>query len=450
MTEPHQPDQHTLGTRYMPPSAADEHMRNANELAPRFTAGTKNGTPPGTKKLTSEELKKRLPRGVTIGKWTNPRPKPFFIRHGKPRTTDSFATEEQRNEFAEERFIREHSEETQKLQDFSLAGWREFQQFRARTGFAPLTDIELVWNQTRGTLHLDLTVGSAVTRYLEFRDGENLAADSVRHTRTILERFAAQLGSRKIAEIKPDHIRDWLSSLQSRLRLSSTTLRHHRKDVNTFFGRAMREGWVLKNPCDAVIPPKLTANEEIAVLALHEAFQLFKANVGHGVVSKLALEAFAGLRCSSAARLKKQELDFAERGISLPGHKHKSGKRHYVDGFPPNLWEWLTAAQDGALSFTKLSTYNMHKGQAFLRANVANPGNVLRHSFCTFHLAAFKDAAKTAVLLTHRNPAMLYQHYKGRGVTESAGLAYFSITPASVSMTWEEFSAKMNLPSPHP
>lgn len=54
--------------------------------------------------------------------------------------------------------------------------------------------------------------------------------------------------------------------------------------------------------------------------------------------------------------------------------------------------------------------------------------NVLRHSFATYHLAACKDAAKTAVLLTHRNPSMLYQFYKGRA-SEAEGKAYFEIGP---------------------
>ena len=57
-----------------------------------------------------------------------------------------------------------------------------------------------------------------------------------------------------------------------------------------------------------------------------------------------------------------------------------------------------------------------------------NPGNVLRHSFATYHVAMHKDAASTAVLLTHRNPSMLYQHYKGRASAADAQ-RYFAIAP---------------------
>jgi integrase len=54
--------------------------------------------------------------------------------------------------------------------------------------------------------------------------------------------------------------------------------------------------------------------------------------------------------------------------------------------------------------------------------------NVLRHSFCTYHVAMDKDAARTAVLLTHRSPAMLYRYYRGRA-SEADGKAYFRIEP---------------------
>ena len=53
-------------------------------------------------------------------------------------------------------------------------------------------------------------------------------------------------------------------------------------------------------------------------------------------------------------------------------------------------------------------------------AGVTHPGNVLRRSFCSYHVAANKDAARTAVILCHANPSMLYQHYKGRATENDA------------------------------
>jgi hypothetical protein len=116
-----------------------------------------------------------------------------------------------------------------------------------------------------------------------------------------------------------------------------------------------------------------------------------------------------------------------ERGVVMPGSKHKSGRRHYVDGYPDNLWAWVRHAPDACWDVNARMYLNL-KAEAFARAGVENPGNVLRHSFCTYHVAMHKDAARTAVLLTHRGTAMLYSRYKGRA-TEADGRAYFSIVP---------------------
>jgi hypothetical protein len=39
------------------------------------------------------------------------------------------------------------------------------------------------------------------------------------------------------------------------------------------------------------------------------------------------------------------------------------------------------------------------------------PSNCLRHSFASYHLAHFRDAAKTAFEMGHTSPALLYQTY---------------------------------------
>lgn len=413
----------------------DVRINGATDLEARFDLDTEPGT----------QLAQKLPRGITVGRWHDGRAKAFFVRHGRPRKYSSFMSEDARNAFANG-LCTDIEKSARQMQEFSLAGWQDFQAFRVRTGFAPLSNIELVWNERRGTLHLDKTVGQAIDQFLTFRDGEGLAADSVRHTRTILTRFASHFGSRNLTDLTADHIREWLAALEKRHHFESVTLRHHRKDVNTFFGRAVKEGWALKNPCEAVTPPKIDRDGDVTCWSLREAFDFFKANRKSPIVGKLALEAFAGLRCSSAAKLVRGEIVFEEKGLALAPGKHKSGRRYYVDGFPDNLWAWLGEAKDGPW-VTNLSTYNLRKQHAFLASGRKNPGNVMRHSFCTFHVAAFKDVAKTAVLLTHRSPSTLYQHYKGRGVSEVQGKAYFAITPKAVAGSWKTFCRLNSLPS---
>ena len=68
------------------------------------------------------------------------------------------------------------------------------------------------------------------------------------------------------------------------------------------------------------------------------------------------------------------------------------------------------------------------KKAAFERAGLSKLCNVLRHSFCSYHVALHQDAAKTALLMQHTNQAMLYRHYKGLALRADAE-RYFSIKP---------------------
>lgn len=75
-------------------------------------------------------------------------------------------------------------------------------------------------------------------------------------------------------------------------------------------GRGVAEGWVLKNPCSAVQGPKVEV-KEVSVLSLADAIKLFKVNKGSRVAVYMALEAFGGLRFSSAFRISRVSLDFS-------------------------------------------------------------------------------------------------------------------------------------------
>ena len=55
--------------------------------------------------------------------------------------------------------------------------------------------------------------------------------------------------------------------------------------------------------------------------------------------------------------------------------------------------------------------------------------NALRHSFCSYRMAAVKSAAEVA-LEAGNSPQMIFQHYREL-VTEKEAKAWFAITPES-------------------
>lgn len=188
----------------------------------------------------------------------------------------------------------------------------------------------------------------------------------------------------------------------------------------------MAEGWILRNPCASVALPKIR-EEDVTVLPVEHAEALFgPANKGQRVLARLALEAFGGLRYVSAGRIRKEHIDFAAKGITMPGALHKSGKRKFRQGQPDNLWSWLAAAPESCWEMS-LVQYRHEKREAFVRAGVAMPKNVVRHSFGSYHVAQYRNQPLTAYLMQHNNPKTTDIYL---GVATAADAArYFAIVP---------------------
>jgi integrase len=270
-----------------------------------------------------------------------------------------------------------------------------------------------------------LFLPDAVAKYIDLRAGDGLAAGTTYQLKKKLGRLALAFAGRRLHEIDAAALRDWLKALP----FAPWTIKDHLKVAATFWGYARREKWCLEDPTEAVTAPKVPV-DEVNLLTLAEVKKLFLSNRGQPVVGRLALEAFGGLRFSSAARLVAGDIKWADKGLELPGKKHKSGRRQYLDGLPANLWKWLKLAPAACWDMTERQYLN-EKAAAFVRAGLdkkpaGDRRNCLRHSFASYHVAAFRDAGKTAVLMQHTNQVTLYRFYKGRA-TSADGLAYFKI-----------------------
>jgi len=305
-----------------------------------------------------------------------------------------------------------------------LEMWR---QFREATNKAPLSDVLAVWN-THQKLVNGMPIGEMRDRFLAARQQEDTSPGMNLWLRNYIGRFLEGRDLDQAANlITPQDIRDWLEALAAK-GLSRTTVHHHLRTLSMFFNRCVAEGWVNRNPCSA-IQFRRKHSEEIQVLSLDDARKLFKEAEGTRMAGMIALEAFGGLRASSAFRLEPSDINFEERSILLPASKHKTGRRYLLEKLPDNLWAWLEQAKqiEGAFGFSS-PVYSKEKAALFARAGVRNPGNILRHSFCSFHVALHMDAGRTALLMQHANQHMLYRHYRGCA-RHSDAEEYFRIVP---------------------
>ena len=382
---------------------------------------------------------KRHPNGIQAGAWQPPRgirysyrtdriATPFFLhwRDGTTRRSAAYPSEAAR-EKAAKALAEKRNEHGADVLTFDPKEWRVWIAFKEVIGDADPLQVAHEWTAARRQTAVveSITVCEAADRYLRARTADGIAKATLSHAKMDLARFTQQFGDRTLT-IPPDDIRMWIAALP----FSEVTKRNHFKRVRAFYTWARLERLAVTNPCENLRSPAREA-EDVSVLSVEDTAKLF-ATVQKRlptVGARLALEAFAGLRFSSAARLVKADVDFAEEGITLPAAKIKTRKRHYIDGPPGNLWKWLRAAPDAAWTLTERQ-YLTLKGDAFRLAEVQNPGNVLRHSFCSYHVAEHKDAARTAVILCHASPRTLYQHYRGRATAADAA-KYFAIVPGA-------------------
>lgn len=307
-----------------------------------------------------------------------------------------------------------------------LKKWFRWCEFEERIGgIENLDRIEAEW-MNRQTL-FKIEVSGAVEEFIRDKGLEGIDYGTIKRYQNYLGQFSKAFPGRSVSEIDENQVIDWLQSLKvGRKAMNPLTKDNYRKFLKTFFIWCVRKRYLLENPMERVPVFKAIENP-VEILTLDEGRKLFEANKDQACIGRLALEAFAGLRFSSAKVISKQDLIFEEKGIHLPADKIKTRKRVYVDGFTENLWQWLEVAPDSCWRM-KPRQYQEAKRHAFLRANIRHPRNCLRHSFCTYHIAAFKDVGKTATLLCHTSLDMLNRHYRGNAI-ERDGKAWFQIIP---------------------
>jgi integrase len=308
-------------------------------------------------------------------------------------------------------------------------------------GDTPWHDVVAGWRENQeksGVETCTKTVERATVEYLahvkDLLAAGEISKDTECHKRKQIGRFAQTFGPNMLDEVTAEDIESWIDELGFP---SSGTFNSYRKQIRSFFEHHRKQ---VKNPVDE-IKSRSDAVESVGILEVPQAAALFEyaRNKHPEALGRLALEAFAGLRFSSALRLEKSDINFEDKGILLPAHKIKTGRRHYIDGLPENLWPWLKKTNDACWALSNTSWMHL-KSRLFVGAGVPHPRNCLRHSFCTYHVAAHKNPGLTATILCHRNQQKLWSNYYGVA-TNAEGLRYFTITPATAKTIAESARA---------
>lgn len=269
-----------------------------------------------------------------------------------------------------------------------------------------------------------VTVAEAVEAFLAEQVASGARPKTLNSYRSQICQIAGAFGDRAIDDVTTAE----LAALLDARSIGPTTRRNYRRDWGIFWTWCIGREYTERNPAAALLAPK--ADDIVpAILTPAQTGKLLRAVVATEprLVAYFALAAFAGVR--------PWELERMDAAAVMDEHVHvgaaeaKSRRQRYTV-VEPNLRAWL----DRYLQPGPLRPCTKRQFYARLRAVRIEAGidpwieDYPRHSFASYHLALYQDAARTALELGHTSTAMLFRHYRNLA-TQKQARAYFSLRP---------------------
>jgi integrase len=269
------------------------------------------------------------------------------------------------------------------------------------------------------------TFAELVAELLPAKKKDGASAPYLRDLECRLGQFANTFGDKPVCKIRTDEIDDWLRGLD----VSPVTRNNSRRVVRTAFSFAAARNYCVGNPVAKTAKAK-EVEGTVGILTVAETARLLEA-AEKELVAFIAIGAFAGLRRAELERLDWSEIDLESGLITVEAVKAKSARRRFVK-IRPNLAGWLTpyAAHRGMV--TPGNCRKMLEATRVAAAIKHWPSNALRHSFASYHLAHFNDAAALALELGHTDAGLVFQHYR-QIVKPKEAHRYWEIMPSDAA-----------------
>jgi integrase len=265
-----------------------------------------------------------------------------------------------------------------------------------------------------------------VAELLKAKQADGVSKSHLKDIRSRLGLFAEKFDGQMVATITTKEIDDWLRSLP----FSPVTRNHYRNVLVLAFNFALKRGYAIENPAKEADKAK-EHSREIGILTVAQSAALL-VNASPDVLPYVAIGLFAGLRSAELERLDWSEIDFESGLIEVKAKKSKTAQRRFVT-MQPNLCEWLLPLRKHKGSVTPSNGFRQSFEGVRVTAGIDQwPANALRHSFASYHMAHFKNAASTALELGHHDSRITFAHYRELVKPKDAA-RYWNIRPARES-----------------
>lgn len=263
---------------------------------------------------------------------------------------------------------------------------------------------------------------TAAERYVDEKIRTGRREATIRSARIQSNRLAKAFPETTVNKLTRQDLLRWLDGRNFK---SPVTRNNYIRDISGFLAWCVEQGYATKNVA-ATIPNSAVDDDLPAVYDVATVQQMLRYLEQHEprLVAFHALGFFAGVRTTELERLHLENIQGPLLQVTPRAAKTRSWR--YIE-MEPNLQEWLAAyPPDGPIQNGSRYTIEAARRGAGCWPWVQN---VMRHSFATYHLARYRDAARTAHDLGHPNANLVYTRY--RALAEKAeGEKYFAIHPA--------------------
>ncbi len=270
-------------------------------------------------------------------------------------------------------------------------------------------------------------ISKMIDDLLQEKEQGRRRGSTIQSLESFLGKIADRFGDRQLHEVTLPE----LSAICLAPDVAPRTQFNRIRMMSQLYNHALRKKWVSVNLTKDILIPEWDPAEP-GILKVEEVQRILRHANQFNLLPFICIGLFAGLRRCELMKLDWIAVKRQDHEIVVDATIAKTRARRVVS-YGETLAAWLEMCARDSGPIVDASTFD----DCFTRLRTAAgindwPHNALRHSFASYHLAAFRDPVQTAYLMGHSGGTdMLHSHYKSLVSTANAE-RFWALTPGTV------------------
>lgn len=267
-------------------------------------------------------------------------------------------------------------------------------------------------------------------------EAKGLRPSSCKVLRCFLNAFSRTFGDRKIGDINAGELENFCFRPDD----MPATKRRRRALASQLFNFAVTKGWAPRNIAKDFDAPRVEDKDPV-FLTVDDVHRLLSAADEFGLLGYVVLAVFLGIRPTEIMRLQWSDVHIDDGRVVIREAASKIHERREVP-INPTAAGWLSLCRGQQGPIVASTNFRDQFRQLRAAAKIANwAPDVLRHSFATFHGAAFKNPEETKRQMGHIGGLRILRKHYMAYVPESVAKEFWALRPASCLRPTEKVAA---------